>query len=325
MFEQQNDIQAMLAWQQQKEKLPVLTRRAGDLRQRLQELAGLLKEQEEAVSGEQQDVDRLQNQTIGNYLLNLSRLMDRRLQKEEQELIQAKRRLDETMQEQRYLQQELLELERQIAGAQDAGRQWDLGMRARLDWLAMPANQAADEAYQAVQRQLSQQQGQIAEIGQAMAVAGRAADTAKDMLRELDSAESWSTYDVWFKGGLISHAAKYDHLDTVGALNGQLSAQLRDLRRELADINLSVEISLNEYSGGTRVLDFFFDNIFTDLSVRDRVRDDMSSVETIIGKLRQLESELNRRLLSVQTEIRQLDRQLEKLLLALPVVVIPQP
>ena len=53
--------------------------------------------------------------------------MDRRLQKEEQELIQAKRRLDETIQEQRYLQQELLELERQIAGAQEAGRQWDLG------------------------------------------------------------------------------------------------------------------------------------------------------------------------------------------------------
>ena len=117
---------------------------------------------------------------------------------------------------------------------------------------------------------------------------------------------------VWFKGGLISHAAKYDHLDAVGALNGQLSAQMRDLRRELADINLSVEISLNEYSGGTRVLDFFFDNIFTDLSVRDRVRDDMSSVETIIGKLRQLESELNRRLLAVQAEIRQLDRQIEK-------------
>ena len=48
--------------------------------------------------------------------------------------------------------------------------------------------------------QLSQQQGQIAEIGQAMSVAGRAADTAKDMLRQLDSAENWSTYDGLVQG-----------------------------------------------------------------------------------------------------------------------------
>jgi uncharacterized phage infection (PIP) family protein YhgE len=134
------------------------------------------------------------------------------------------------------------------------------------------------------------------------------------MQEQLDSAESWGTYDVWFKGGLISHMAKYDHIDEASDLMNRLTAQLRDLRTELADIRMSGDYAMNEYSSGTRALDYFFDNIFTDLSVRDRIRDDQESVRQIRGQLNRLEQELNRRLAAAQAMVKQLSAQLETFL-----------
>jgi hypothetical protein len=137
------------------------------------------------------------------------------------------------------------------------------------------------------------------------------------MIAELDSADNWSTYDVWFKGGIISHAAKYDHLDKVSDLSGRLNAQLSDLRRELADVDRIAQIEMNTYSSGTRVMDFFFDNIFTDLSVRDRVRDDLESVRQIMGRINRVKTQLNRQADDVKSDIRTLAARQQQFLLEL--------
>jgi len=311
------NTQDMLAWQQVRNQLPVLQRRASQLRQRLQELNGQLTEQRRTVAGEQADVDRLQGRTLGNYLLQLSRQMDKRQQKEEEELIQARRKLDELIQEKEYQQQELAGLESRILDAQSADRLWQEGLLARKSWLENPLNAAAAAAYRQLQEQLRQEQEQLTEIGQAVDAARRAGATAMEMDGQLESADNWGTYDVWVKGGIISHMAKYDHIDTANAMMNQLTSQLRDLRRELADIRMSADFSLNAYSSGSRAFDFFFDNIFTDLSVRDRIREDRDTVREIRGQLNQLEQTLNGRLAACQAEVRRLQAEQERILVTM--------
>ncbi len=309
------DYKTMLEYQQLKNRLPVIGRRAGSLRGRLQEIDRLLIEQSEAVASESEDVDRLDNKTLGNYLLGLSHRMDKKRQKEEEELLQAKRKLEETRGEQTYLRRELADLEQQMAAAQQAGRLWEQGLRERLEWLEKPENSARRAEYRQIQTEIDSQQNQTTEIDQARTVARQAAATAEAMLEQLASAENWSTYDVWFNGGLISHAAKYNHLDAVSDMANQLTAQINDLRRELADIHQDIGLSLNEYSGGTRVLDFFFDNIFTDLSVRDRIRDDQASVGQARDRLRRLDQDLERSLEQVRRNMAQLAAKQEQYLL----------
>jgi len=243
--------------------------------------------------------------------------MDKRRQKEEQELIQAKRKLEDIEKEQAYLLGELMTFETQIAAAQEADRRWEQGIQARLEWLARPENQALKAVYLDMQAEIDRQQVQLTEIGQAQAVADRAENTARAMIAELDSADNWSTYDVWFKGGIISHAAKYDHLDKVSDLSGRLNAQLSDLRRELADVDRIAQIEMNTYSSGTRVMDYFFDNIFTDLSVRDRVRDDLESVRQIMGRINRVKTQLNRQADAVRSDIRTLAARQQQFLLEL--------
>lgn len=311
------NLEEMQTCQQEKNRLPALYRRAQNLRSRLQEVRQSLADQKQKIADEQLDVDRLDNRSLGNYLLSLSRQMDKRRQKEEQELIQARRKLEDIEKEQAYLLGELKTFETQIAVAQEASRRWEQGIQARLEWLARPENQAHQAVYQDMQAEIDRQQVQLTEISQAQTVADRAENTARAMIDELDSADNWSTYDVWFKGGIISHAAKYDHLDKVSDLSGRLNAQLSDLRRELADIDRIAQIEMNTYSSGTRVMDYFFDNIFTDLSVRDRVREDLESVRQIMGRINRVKTQLNRQADAVKSNILSLTARQQQFLLEL--------
>jgi hypothetical protein len=64
-------------------------------------------------------------------------------------------------------------------------------------------------------------------------------------------------------------------------------------------------------------MDFFFDNIFTDLSVRDRVRDDLESVRQIMGRINRVKTQLNRQADDVKSDIRTLAARQQQFLLEL--------
>jgi len=309
------DSDALMAWKADKDRLPILQRRASQLRKKLQDAESKIKDQETVLAGEQADVDRLAGKSLGNYILSLSRKMDARRQKEEAELVAARHRLDELKEEQRYLQQALLEQQEQIMGASQAEHAWNQALvDLKSNLRAETAHTLADR-YRERESALTQINGQVGEIEQASTVARRAQATADAMLERLRSAEGWSSYDVWFKGGIVTHMAKYNHLDAASDLMSHLSAQLRDLRSELADIRMDLGDSLNTYTSGTRALDYFFDNIFTDLSVRDRVREDLDTVQRIKGKLHQVERELDQKRSQAKAQAGVLQHQLQELLL----------
>lgn len=308
------EIEKLMVYKQEMDRLPALKRRSDHLRRQLQETGRLIDEQEKRLRSEQADVDQLGNKTLGNYILSLSRRMDDRRQKEEAELVAARRRYDELIEEQRYLQKALLEQEKQMMAARRAEQNWHEGLLARKEWILDNDSETAHN-YRKLEQALQQTRSQITEIEEAAAVVRRSDATADAMLDRLNSAEGWSTFDVWSRGGIISHVAKYNHLDAVSELTGQLKAQLRDLRSELADIRMEASFDLNAYSNGTRALDFFFDNIFTDLSVRDRVREDLDSVHQIKGKLHQIEKELSRRLAQAKGQANQDSAKMQQLLL----------
>ena len=67
--------------------------------------------------------------------------------------------------------------------------------------------------------------------------AGIRAVTALTLARnELGSADSWSAYDTWFGGGLISSSIKHDRIDDAGGPIAPAQEALVDLARELGDV-----------------------------------------------------------------------------------------
>jgi outer membrane translocation and assembly module TamA len=75
--------------------------------------------------------------------------------------------------------------------------------------------------------------GELAEARQAGIRAATALDAA---LRELGSADSWSAYDTWFGGGMVSSSIKHGRIDGAGQRIAEAQDALVDLARELADV-----------------------------------------------------------------------------------------
>jgi uncharacterized coiled-coil DUF342 family protein len=132
--------------------------------------------------------------------------------------------------------------------------------------------------------------------------------TAKNAMDQLDDAESWATYDIWFSKGIFSHMAKYDRIDSAEEQFDRLASQITDLKNELKDINLSVDLSLSSIDSTTRAIDFWFDNIFTDMAVRDQIRDNQDQLRGIYGKIDRVIDKLE----SIKSDINRQIRETEK-------------
>ena len=90
---------------------------------------------------------------------------------------------------------------------------------------------------------------------------------------------------------MISDMAKYSHMDEAQRRIQSLQRTLSRFRAELADVSIQADLQL-QVDGFLRFADYFFDNIFTDWAVLDRIRRSQSqmeqaerSVQTILSRL----------------------------------------
>lgn len=120
------------------------------------------------------------------------------------------------------------------------------------------------------------------EVAEARAAGAGAASSLDAARRELGSADGWSAYDTWFGGGLISSSLKHGRIDEAGRRIEQAQEALADFARELADVQqvsaLRADLGITPT---TRTFDVWFDNIFSDLSVRRSIKESIARVDRV--------------------------------------------
>jgi hypothetical protein len=143
------------------------------------------------------------------------------------------------------------------------------------------------------------------ELGEADRAAAEAAQALQELSRILDNAAGWSTYDTFFGGGMVSSLVKQDKLGEASAAAARANQLLARLSRELADVGGGTVDAL-EVGDLTRFLDVWFDNIFTDVSVGNRIDEAKArtahSLNAIAGQHRQIaerRADVDRRLAHV--------------------------
>jgi hypothetical protein len=108
------------------------------------------------------------------------------------------------------------------------------------------------------------------ELREAHRAAMRAEDGLRRALATLDEAYASGTWDL-FGGGLLASLSKHESLDAADDDLRLVARELRVLRAELEDVDLSVDLA--SVPALTRVLDVWFDNVLTDFSVQGRIED----------------------------------------------------
>jgi len=296
--------------------LPVLENKMSDLQRELNrahdEVSALLRQYER----ERGDVERLEKESLSSFLLKLAGKYEDKLEREQREEISAKLAYDRAAIRLESLTRDRDMLGLRIGELRADERRYQAELSNRRAELGSLTGQNADH-YAELEKQRKAIIAQITEIREAISAAARAKATALSAQESLKSAQGWATYDAFTRGGIISHIAKYSHIDSAEQNFSVLSSQLRDLKTELGDVNGMSAGRLSEISSTQRAVDFWFDNIFTDLSVRGQIIDNAEQLGRLLCGIDTTESVLNAKLRECETELAANRRAEETLLVSL--------
>ena len=117
----------------------------------------------------------------------------------------------------------------------------------------------------------------------------------------LEDAEGWGTWDV-FGGGLVSDMMKYSRLDDAQQQLTGVASALRRYRAELEDVARTVEFNVKP-DDFTQTMDIWFDNIFTDLAVLDRIRQSRDQMLDLKNRVRSIQEGLKWDLEKAEAEL----------------------
>lgn len=278
-----------------------------------EELAEKVARLEAVKQAEQADVDRLEGRSLAAFFYHAMGTAGEKLAKERQEAYAAAVKYDAAARELESVEQDLARCKAELSELSDCENRYDRLLEEKLAALRAGTGSYADEI-RAIEGRISYLEHQMDEIDEAIAAGNRALECADRVADSLNSSKSWGIWDV-MGGGLFADLAKHSHLDDAQREVEQLQVALRRFNTELADVS-TIRTDMQVSIGGfLRFADCFFDNLFTDLAVMDRISQSQDQVHTIISQIEDALGRLTRMMDDHQKEWKDLHDELDELVL----------
>ena len=262
---------------------------------------------------EQEDVEKLEGRSLANYFFQVVGKLDEKLDQERKEAYAAKVKLDAAERELAGIEADISEIQTQLNEIRVAEAQYKDELERKRATLSASGTTTADQIIEIEQR-IAATEAQKREIKEAISAGYSARGTADRILSELNSADGWNTWDMFGGGGIITHMAKHSHLDSAQDLVSELQSKLRRFKTELADIQITANMQVN-VDGFLRFADYFFDGLFADWAVGDKISQSMNSVSSTKSQISRTLDKLNSMEQAADRGIASLKQQLDKLIL----------
>lgn len=283
-----------------------------ELRSQKERLAARVRELEAVKLEEQADVDRLEGRSLAAFFYNVIGRMDERLNKEREEAYAARVKYDAAARELEAVENDLCRCQAEYNELNGCERQYENVLNEKAAAVKAAGGVTAEEILRLEERKafLESQKKELREA----CSAGRAAlGTAEQVLGSLGSAENWGTWDL-LGGGLLADMAKHSHLDDAQSSIEHLQSQLRRFKTELADVTIHADMQVN-VDGFLRFADYFFDGLFADWAVMDRISQSQSQVQSTKSQIESVLFRLNSMLMRAEQEQTQVKEKLDALVL----------
>ena len=231
----------------------------------------------------QEDVEELERLSFASFLARIRGEQADRLDQERREAVAAKARYDAA-------RRDLEDLEARFQAAQKERAKRLIQIGCDLDSLG----------------------SQIRELDEAIC-AGKDVGYALDqMIGQLDSAAGWGTWDI-LGGGMLATMAKHGRMNDAQNAAFQARQAISRFRTELADVSqLRVpDLQVGEF---TSFADYFFDGLFVDLYIQDKIGTARRSAEETAAQVEDLLSQLRRERDRTAERAAELERERERLL-----------
>lgn len=301
--------------QEQMARMKQLDKTVGELRSQRTQLNSRASELEEIMLVEQEDVDRLEGRSLASYFYQLIGKKDERLDKERREAYEARVRWEAVDRELNALDQELIRYQNELRTLRGCDMQYAKVLREKTQAVKAAGGALGEEILQ-LEEQLAVLNSRHKELREAVSAGSVALHTAESVLSSLESAESWGTWDL-LGGGMISDMAKHGHLDEAQGKIETLQSQLRRFKTELADVTMDADVQVN-VDGFLRFADYFFDGLFADWAVMDKIQNSKGQIRSTVSKIQSAMSRLKTMSSSVERQEKQIKEKLDRLVRETP-------
>lgn len=279
-----------------------------ELRNQRDSLAAQVRELESIKLEEQADVDRLEGRSLAAFFYNVIGKMDEQLDKERQEAYAARVKYDAAARELEGVEADLRRYESELSALRGCEHRYDEVLKEKADAIKAAGGSNGEEILKLEERNAFLE-SQKKELQEAISAGNAALSTTQQVLSSLDSAEGWGTWDL-FGGGLVADLAKHSHLDEAQGAIEQLQSQLRRFKTELADVTIQADMQVN-VDGFLRFADYFFDGLFADWAVLDKINQSQSQVQNTKSQIASVLSRLDSMMRTLEQEQVQIKSKLD--------------
>jgi hypothetical protein len=249
------------------------------------------------------EVENLETLSLVGLFYTILGTKEQQLEKERQEALRAQLTYDEARRSLELLRADLANIQSRFKAIGEVETAFQAKLETKLSLLLMSAHPVAIELKNQ-HTQWQQLQLQQREILEALEVAKQYQDWLLLLIRQIQQAKNWGTWDL-MGGGMLASMAKHNHLANARETVAGLRHHAFRLKKELADLNhtLHTDIDLDAFE---RFVDIFFDNLFFDWMVQQKILKSLESAETLRyelhGLIMKLADEYSQMVKRVQSE-----------------------
>jgi len=242
------------------------------VQEELQEKSSILESLRMNLEKEKVDVEKLERTSLTALFYSVLGSREQQLEKERQELLSAQLKYQQTKYQVDFLEQEQNSLSQQLGSLANIDSEY-LSVLTEKEQLLRQSNQSIANELTDLEVRVATQKSEMKEISEAINAGKTVVSGLEQVIDSLRSAEGWGTWDM-LGGGLISTAIKHSRIDE--ARNGILDVQTKMslFRRELADVQKTIDLTINIDEFST-FADYFFDDLIFDWIVQSKIVDSL--------------------------------------------------
>lgn len=250
----------------------------------------VLERLEEKLNKEFKDVEKFNKISVVNIISTIFNFREEKLYKEEQEYLEAKLRYEEYRVTVEELKNDLETTESRIESVSNYEERYEELIQEESELLkGIDLNKRLE--LEEIEDSINRYVKEGIEIKEAIDEAINCDFTVNSALKYLNDASGLAIWDI-LGGGAVTSIMKHDAVNSAKKEIERLGYAITKLEKELSDINM-INISENFNNiESSYLVDVFFDNIFTDISVSNKIDSSLGSVRNVKNKLDRCKEEL---------------------------------
>ncbi len=292
------------------QKQQLLISKLYKLRSQSQEANSRLKSKEErsvqlkqVLEKEYHDVEQLDKLNLTALFYSILGNKDKKQEKERQEYLKAKLQYEEAIEEIKLIKRTVEQLRIEINLLKNSEEKYQLLLREKEEFL-LSLEDESSKNLQDVIDDINAAALHIQEIEEVLQEAEPALHYLNETFNQLQSAESWGTFDM-IGGGLLVTSIKHGKIDEARLGISKAQFYLDNLSRELRDVVLPTQLNESIDIGDFDSFgDYIFDGLIFDFIVQEKISKSKSHVQRVYLQVSTIEHMLKNQLQELQNAIK---------------------